>query len=343
MGKRKQAMQTDPPAKKGPPQKKRKTVKEPKTKAQEAAPISAKSVRGLPAQHFPQAIERRYLEFPAPPNKNLREWPRISFGEYAPKPRWIIVKDTTNPETGGRDLEADLIRMRTGRTIIKGLGPDAHPRSFDGSIGLGAVTWEFEGGASSGWKNLNEAQLYEFAFRCLERTLDNPNYREQIRESIKQGCYSKELRHVEDPLPPIPEAPPESEFGKENGLVAISDEPGKLTDIHQYWPRCNERPSLGIKLNWNTNSRPPLDPVVERMFHHMKGTLGPPDVISRTYDSEDSASECSDLSPARSLTDPPEDDGSNDDAPAKKKNRSSGSAKKSSKTKSKGVTGKGGE
>lgn len=253
------------------------------------------NLRGLVEVHNSNQKDQTWLELPIPPNKELRKWPLISFGDHAPTPRWRIIRDQPDP-ADGRDLSQDLIRTRTGRTIIDGLRPGDVARSFDSNIGLGGLAWKFDPGVASGWVQLDEAQLYEFAFRCLETALADHGAREQFRNAIFNMSIGNSIAHVEDPLPPIPPAPPKSDFGVLNGLLGVNEVTTPVENIHWYWDGY-KRPSLAIREGCNGTggglSARPTNTLVDRMFFHMAGTIGRSANVSPTYDSDSHDSDSS--------------------------------------------------
>lgn len=253
---------------------------------------SSETLQGLVEVHNPSQIYQKWLELPIPENKNLRKWPRISFGDHAPTPRWRVVKDNTDPAEG-KDVSQDLITTRSGRTIIKGLRPGAVARSFDSSIGLGGLTWKFDPGPAMGWGQLFDNQLYEFAFRCLEAALSNHVAREQFREVIARMPTGDAIAHVEDPLPPLPPGPPKSDFGVFHGLLGVDEVEPPIKQTANFWD-SSRRPSLAIREKENVavaGARKEKNALVERMFFHMAGTIGRSTEISPSYDSDSPASD----------------------------------------------------
>lgn len=266
---------------------------------------SSETFRGLVEVHNPSQIDQKWLELPIPPNKELCKWPRISFGDHAPTPRWRIVKDDTDPAEG-RDVSQDLIKTRSGRTIIKRLRPGAVAHSLDTSIGLSGLAWKFDPGSAMGWGQLSDGELYEFAFRCLEAALGSQVARQQLREAITKMPLGDAIAHVEDPLPPIPSAPPKSDFGEFHGLHGIDEAVASIKQIPKFW-NTSERPSLAVREKENVKgARKNENVLVDRMFLHMAGAMGRSNEISLSYDSD---SHDSDDSAASQSTgdDPPPD------------------------------------
>ncbi|KAJ5156005.1 hypothetical protein N7492_008808 [Penicillium capsulatum] len=249
-----------------------------------AEAVSRKPGQGLVEIHHPTQQDQKWLSLPVPPNKGLRKWPEIGFGDHAPTPRWRIVRSQASPTTG-RNLANDLIKTRTGRTIIKGLRQNAQPRSYDATIGLGALTWKFDSGPETNQDQLSESELYEFAFRCLEAALNNHKAREQLRNAIVCMDIGGPIAHVEDPLPPIPTAPPKSDFGAQNGLLGVDEMNVSSNEITQFWANY-KRPSLTIREGWNLNRARNRNILLERMFFHMAGTMGRSAEPSASYDSD---------------------------------------------------------
>ncbi|KAJ5574145.1 uncharacterized protein N7459_008572 [Penicillium hispanicum] len=209
-------------------------------------PPAAWLARGLDQAQDPANPDRSLWQIPTPPaSLGSRVWPSIWYGDDAPQPRWRVVPDDTDPETG-RDLAPDLIKTRIAETIISGVFPNGHPRSYDSSLGLGGLVWAFDSGPETGWNGLNEEQLYEYAFRCLEEVLKDPTCREQFRIAIRRGNYLEAISNVEDPLPPLPATPDTNHFGQASGLENIKGDGTKIGEVTYYFPRSYKRPFMTI-------------------------------------------------------------------------------------------------
>ncbi|KAJ5266822.1 hypothetical protein N7478_009630 [Penicillium angulare] len=225
-------------------------------------------------------------------------WPEIRFGEHGPMPRWTL-KESKQDIRNGRDLSIDLIRTHKDRTNIIGVDQYAHPPSGDWKIGLGTLEWKFEPGPPVKWKGLTEAQLYEFAYLCLMDALGDYRSRETIRSKIREMRF-RSVRNVQDPLPPPPAPPKVTHFGPNPGITEWPKMPppvhGAYTRFfNDYW-----RPTMGLHTDYNRGLlRVKPDPggasdnhfLTSRMFHHLKGTLGPePAKISESRDPKASMS-----------------------------------------------------
>ena len=243
------------------------------TKAAAQAPVpqppaAAWVARGLQKVQDPAHSDQISLKLPHPPiSLGDRVWPRIGYGDDTSMPRWRVTPDNVDPATG-RDLAPFLIRTRPAETIIRGLAPDAHPRSHDSTLGLGGLVWTFDSGIETGWNGLDAEQLYEYAFRCLEEALKDPTCREQFRIAIRNGSYLESISNVEDPLPPLPPSPKTNHFGRGYGLQAIEHSGADVNGVKYHFPKDYKRPYMTMKA-------PSKHPLTSRMFHHQKGTMGP--------------------------------------------------------------------
>ena len=216
------------------------------------------------------------MELPTPPsNVAAKDWPHIWYGDDAPTPRWLVTLDGTDPATG-KDLALDAIKIRLDQTIIKGVSPHDHPRSYDSSLGLGGLIWGFDPGPEKDWCGLNEAQLYELAYRSLEEALNDPTCREQFRIAIRGGKYQEAIANVEDPLPPLPPTPETHLLTPGSYLKFIKDRETKIGAPSYYFPRNTERPRMAVLTAVQS-------PIVKQMSLHRKGTMGPPGEISISY------------------------------------------------------------
>lgn len=191
--------------------------------------------------------------------------PPISFGDDAPVPRWRLALDPTD-SAEGKDLETDLIRTFPDKTIIDGVAPGSHPRSFDSSIGLGGLQWIFDPGlAATHLSSINGDMLYEVAWVCLTDALRNPISRKQINIEIANGPLWPKVCNVEDPLPPPPERP------KTN----IIPQPETPKVIRKPAFQNYDRPSLNAKAKGSGPDPEGKTSLNDRIFHHQKGTDGP--------------------------------------------------------------------
>ncbi|KAJ5590897.1 hypothetical protein N7450_004869 [Penicillium hetheringtonii] len=190
--------------------------------------------------------------------------PPISFGDNAPMPRWRLALNLRDPAEG-RDLEEDLISTGKDTTIIEGLAPNSHPRSFDSSIGLGGLQWIFEPGLPGSL--LSGALLYEAAYMCLIEALKSQIARTQIRREIASGPLWPKVCNVEDPLPPPPQKPETKYFEKYQGKRDSSNE---KSDVKTYKrSRSDVRPR-----GWTPASEEETT-YADRIWYHDKGTQGP--------------------------------------------------------------------
>ncbi|KAJ5888513.1 hypothetical protein N7495_008554 [Penicillium taxi] len=219
-----------------------------------------------------------YVEFPRPrilAKIKREEWPTITFGRDAPTPRWTVVPYVPLPEEM-INLSEDLIVMYDGTTQIPEVHAGDKVLRYDGSIGLGGLEWKFEPGPESGWKNLNQAELDEFAYRSLRQMLLDwsSGSVDKLKAEIRQGEYKDHVANVDHPVPGMCDAPKESPLGDSIGVPKCGAPLSKVEYKEEWtWPTL-ERPSLAI------NEQTRRHPITRAMFRHMKGTLGPEDEIS---------------------------------------------------------------
>lgn len=224
------------------------------------------------------------MQFRATDSLGKRQaWPVISLGKEGPFPRWRLFQHEPDLPKG-RDLALDLIRTHRERTIIRGLDHNSHPKSNDSSIGLGTLYWDFQAGTKDTWSGLTKKELYEFAYKCLEDALNDYQSRTEIRLLLKQ-MKSSVVANVEDPLPPLPGPPKVTHFGPEAGAAWPKMPPLMEGAPQPYFGNRYWRPSMAIRDGQNKAKSTEL--LISRMRHHMKGTLGPPGVMSRSRDSRD--------------------------------------------------------
>lgn len=181
----------------------------------------------------------------APSNLGRLLWPKIGFGDRAPRPRWLVNKEN-------------------------------QPR------GRWNLVWTFDAGPSAGWNQLSQDQLFEYAYKCLEDALDDPISREQFRFALTTTIATSNggpaavasVSNIEDPLPPLPTAPQSSCLEPQPGLHGIAEAPTQLEQASYYLPNY-ERPSTAVRPGLYACPSN-LHVMAAKMFHQMKGTLGPP-------------------------------------------------------------------
>ena len=232
-------------------------------------PGSAWESRGLLNKRPDPNDSLRFIYEFGLPERLPQNWavqvPPISFGDNAPMPRWRLALDELSDPTKGRDLEKDLISTGKKTTIIQGLAPDSHPRSFDSSIGLGGLQWIFEPGLPGSL--LSGTLLYEIAYMCLIQALNNQISRTQIRREIVSGPLWPNVCNVEDPLPPPPEEPETKYFEKYRGERDSSKD---YSDIQTY-----KRPRSDVRARWWVPDSDEETHYADRIWYHEKGTQGP--------------------------------------------------------------------
>lgn len=249
---------------------------------------SASDLR-MPELPCPQNPFQKYLRFPPAKTLGDRDWPKISYGVYAPEPRWRVCPDTTDPQQFGKDHTEDLIKKATGKWRMKGVRPNDDPKSnaqthkpplgYDYSVGLGALRWTFDEGKKDAWKGLNRDQLHEYAFRCLWETTQRQTYRRQIEKDIRSGPFREGVRNAASPMPPLPSAPKEGNFpGFKNNEVGTTS-PEKN---YQTWHLGDgyQRDSLAIRAGWMPEEQ---HPITRRMFEFRRQQI----LNAKDPDSED--------------------------------------------------------
>lgn len=112
--------------------------------------------------------------------------PEVQFGEYARAPRWLVAPPSS---------------QRSGEVVT--------------------LEWKFDAGSQRLWKGLTREQLVEYAYKYLEKTFDDPLFRDDFRLAIRTGSYADDINRIEDPLPPLPAAPTTSYFGTKGGSPSI--------------------------------------------------------------------------------------------------------------------------
>ncbi|KAJ5094423.1 hypothetical protein N7456_010284 [Penicillium angulare] len=239
-----------------------------------------------------EGIKTETLVFQPTTSIGPRDWPEIRFGEHGAMPRWTL-KESKRGIPNGRDLYIDLIQTHRDRTNIIGVDKYTHPYSGDWKNGLGTLEWKFEPGPSVKWKGLTEAQLYEYAYLCLMDALRDYQSRETIRSKIREKRF-RSVRNVQDPLPPPPAPPKVTHFGANPGITEWPKMPppvhGAYTRFfNDYWRPTmgiHTRPGGGLRVEATGPEGASDDHfLTARMFHHLKGTLGPvPGKISESHD-----------------------------------------------------------
>lgn len=127
--------------------------------------------------------------------------PRVSFGEDAPFPRWVVVEDIPIPNgssniavQGTHDGEQSEV---AAEDAVEDVGP---------KYGMAVLTWKFEGGPEEGWNGLTFDRLYVHAYRVLEESLSDAIARDRLRSMIWDSSLAPRISKVEDPLPCLPPA-----------------------------------------------------------------------------------------------------------------------------------------
>lgn len=233
----------------------------------------------------------KYLQFPPAKSLGQRDWPTISYGELAPKPRWCVCPSTTDPKEFDQDNTRDLIKKATGKWEIKGVRPtdDARfdkkthkpPLSHDPEAGLGSLSWTFEEGNASAWNGLNRDQLHEYAFRCLWETIQCAYSARQIANDIRRGFYRDAVKHTAIPVPPLPKTPKEGNFPElENRVIHDAARP---TTQATWGCSSNpyERDTLSIRLDRVDDD---LHPLTRGMFEHRRKLARKPRSPPGNYD-----------------------------------------------------------
>lgn len=239
-----------------------------------------------------------YLQFHPAKTLGQRDWPRIYFGEFAPKPRWRLSPGTTNPEDFGRDNTKDLIKKATGKWDVKGVRPADDPKfdksihklplSYDHQIGLAALDWTFEEGDERDWKGLNQDQLREYAFRCLWETIQSTFYTQQIANHIRRDLYRDAVKHTSVPVPLLPDPPKEGNFpGLENNVIGKL--PPSMTQATGHFANDPyERDSLAIRVGRTDDD---LHPLTRRIFESRRERIRNAPSIPAEYDDTSSEDE----------------------------------------------------
>lgn len=194
-------------------------------------------------------------------------WPKVGFGDEAPYPRWLVTK---SPESNGSngffktespsEKHSPVVSSSSSETKLGG--------------GLRGLVWVFDAGPSSGWNKLDEDQLYEYAYKCLEDALGHPSSREHFRFAVA-NLFPTFTTNVSDSLPLMPTAPKTCYLGTQPGLREIIEAPTNLKQATYYFVKYS-RPAMAVSL-----TRPGLHAreshlqiMATKMFHNMKGTLG---------------------------------------------------------------------
>ncbi|KAJ5095577.1 hypothetical protein NUU61_004933 [Penicillium alfredii] len=197
---------------------------------------------------------------------DVLHWPKISFGDDTPQPRWLVTRDRISPSRG-ENLSDEVDQSQAGPAIPTGYALDA-------DTGLGGLVWTFDAGPASGWNQLAQDQLYEYAFRHLEDALKDLFTRDQFRSAILDSPLASIAKNMKDPLPPLPAAPTTCYFGETRGMHCIVNAPTRIGQA-MYYLNNYKRPSMTMRPGLQT--RPSnMHTLAAKVFHHMKGTLGPP-------------------------------------------------------------------
>lgn len=242
----------------------------------------------------------KYLQFPPAKTLGQHDWPKISFGELAPKPRWRVCPATTDPKAFDNDTTQDLIQKAKGKWELKGVRPTDSPKfdpkihkpplSYDANVGLGAFDWTFEEGDASAWNGLNRDQLHEYAFRCLWEAIQCAPYLRQIEDDVRRGFYRDAVKHTLVRIPPLPKPPKEGNFpGHENNLV----EKVPLPTTRPTWHFANANDGYERR---NTALRPDvpdkgLHPMTKRMIEYKRKVIRDAPDLPRDYDDTSSEDE----------------------------------------------------
>lgn len=163
-------------------------------------------------------------------NDQSRQGPEIQFGEGAQEPRWLVglLPQSQQPQQNNDQLVRDHSDLQAFENASQ-----SNPR-------MAMLAWKFDAGPPSNWKNLTTEQLYEYAHKYLENSLDNPFFRDHVRLAINAGPYAAAVADVEDPLPPLPTAPLTNFFGPPLGFANTFN-----YGSHMYFD--NRRPSTTVR------------------------------------------------------------------------------------------------
>lgn len=252
----------------GPPTKRLKT-----NKAGDSpfANVTARTPTNLPRSVAPP---RNSLELPMPADTPPGH-PRVYYGQDAPYPRWRTLLDV---RPFGKSVEKDLIRTHPGKTIIPGVAPNSHPRTFDFTIGLGALYWVFDPGSPSLWGDLTGQELHTHAHECLAEALACPLTRKKLRDTIHNEQYAAHIANVFDPIPPLPSL-------ISQGLPPMSSSPLTRTADPAISPTTQSKgPDIAMFRRPMLTNLPDEGPFTEEVMQiasilkrNYKGTIGPPD------------------------------------------------------------------
>ncbi|KAI9373688.1 hypothetical protein BJX61DRAFT_367844 [Aspergillus egyptiacus] len=155
--------------------------------------------------------------------------PQIYLGDSSPAPRWLIrpVQPVPEPSSSSSSSSASS-------------GSKPPP--------LGRLRWEFDPGPGA-QHGENAARLRGYAYQYLLNSLSDPVVRDEMRELIWNGPYSKYVEHVEDPLPIPP--PPAYIKDKKKLLDSVDLMPpisASAPDEYLYMYPDYKRPSLAARV-----------------------------------------------------------------------------------------------
>ncbi|CAI7579436.1 unnamed protein product [Penicillium glandicola] len=144
--------------------------------------------------------------------------PLIYIGGNAPQPRWVI--------TQSKSIQVPLKRKAS----------DTISRDF------GDLQWTFEEGDFKNWEGLEFQPLYELAYLCLEYTLTDQEFREQIYQSLSQGPLPKAVSVGDKWYPALPPMPVTRHFA--TGSSGNSSR--KSSDATFYYHNF-QRPNMAVR------------------------------------------------------------------------------------------------
>lgn len=209
------------------------------------------------------------------PADTLPGHPRVYYGQDAPYPRWRTLLDA---RPLGKSVEKDLIRTHPGKTIIPGVAPNSHPRTFDFTIGLGALHWVFDPGSPSLWGDLTGQELHMHAHQCLSEALACPLTRKKLRDTMHNEQYASHIDNVFDPIPPLP-------MLISQGLPPMSSSPLTHTADPAISPTTQSKdPDIATFRRPMLSNLPDEGPFTDKVMktasilkRNYRGTIGPPD------------------------------------------------------------------
>lgn len=251
----------------GPPTEKLKTNK---AGENPFANVTAKKPTNPPGSVAPP---KNSLELPMPVDTPPGH-PKVYYGQDAPYPRWRTLLDE---RPLGKSVEKDLIRTHPGKTIIPGVAPNSHPRTFDFTIGLGALHWVFDPGSPSLWGDLTGQELHTHAHECLAEALTCPLTRKKLRDTMHNEQCADHIANVFDPIPPLPSL-------VSQGLPPMSSPLTRTADPTISPTTQSKDPDIAMFRRPMLTNLPDEGPFTEEVMQiasilkrNYKGTFGPPD------------------------------------------------------------------